>query len=49
MSSSSHVVTLVISTLEFGVMDFKEVMITLIYTGTNLMWLVCLDEEATKT
>ena len=29
-------------------MDFKEVIITLNYTGPNLIWLVCLDEE-TKT
>ena len=40
---------LVISTLEFGDRDHKEVIVTLKYTAPNLIWLVCLDEEETKT
>ena len=38
-----------ISTLEFHDRDFKEVTVTLNYSGPNLIWLVSLDEEETKT
>ena len=40
---------LAISTLEFHDRDFKGVTVTLIYSGPNLIWLVSLDEEETKT
>ena len=40
---------LVISTLEFHDRNFKGVTVTLNYSGPNLIWLVSLDEEETKT
>ena len=40
---------LAISTLEFHGRDFKGVTVTLIYSGPNLIGLVSLDEEETKT
>ena len=49
MPPSNSYVTLVISTLEFGDSDHKEVITTLKYTAPSLFWLVCLDEEETKT
>ena len=49
MPPSNSYVILVISTLEFGDSDHKEVVTTLKYTAPSLFWLVCLDEEETKT
>ena len=40
---------LAISTLEFHNRDFKEVTVTLNYSGPNLTCRGCLDEKETKT